>query len=185
MTKPIGYRGYKLNPNKLKKAPQGILPYVVGAFYYTEDFEYFDIIKPYLDIPEKPKTLEEISQELDEKFDKLLVQTRSKFTVSKNIAEIRFERKFNRIIDNFEYARENGFFLPTLTVGAPDGSYLASNGITSSFVSPTYVIKQGNNHEGYYTFGTGFVRFYMTTKPNAITRWFMDKCLSFRWVDEK
>ena len=42
MTKPIGYRGYKLNPNKLKGAPQGILPYVVGAFYYTEDFEYFD-----------------------------------------------------------------------------------------------------------------------------------------------
>jgi hypothetical protein len=182
MTKPIGYRGYKLNPNKLKKAPQGILPYVVGAFYYTEDFEYFDIIKPYLDIPEKPKTLEEISQELDEKFDKLLVQTRSKFTVSKNIAEIRFERKFNRIIDNFEYARENGFFPPKLT-GTLDYSNLIATGsnITSSFV-----IKQGNKHEGYYTFGNcRSFRYYMPTKPNAITRWFMKNCLSFIWVNEK
>ena len=36
--------GYKLNPNKLKGAPQSILPYVCGAFYYTEDYEYFDKI---------------------------------------------------------------------------------------------------------------------------------------------
>ena len=185
MTKPIGYRGYKLNPNKLKGAPQGILPYVVGAFYYTEDFEYFDIIKPYLDIPEPPKSLEEIQQELDEKIDKKIERVKEKFNQLGDTQEYRYNQKFNRIIDNFEYARKNGFFLPTLTVGALEGSYLVSNGITSSFVSPTYVIKQGNNHEGYYTFGTGFVRFYMTTKPNAITRWFMDKCLSFRWVDEK
>jgi hypothetical protein len=35
-------RGYKLNPEKLVGAPQIILPYFVGAFYYTEDYEYFD-----------------------------------------------------------------------------------------------------------------------------------------------
>jgi len=153
--------------------------------YYTEDFEYFDVIKPYLDIPEKPKTLEEISQEFDAKIDKRIERVKEQFNQLGYTQEYRYNQKFNRINDNLEYARKNGFFLPTLTVGAPDGSYLVSNGITSSFVSPTYVIKQGNNHEGYYTFGTGFVRFYMTTKPNAITRWFMDKCLSFRWVDEK
>jgi hypothetical protein len=45
MTKKIGY---KLNPNKLKKAPQSILPYVVGAFYYTEDYEYFTFGSGYL-----------------------------------------------------------------------------------------------------------------------------------------
>jgi len=39
MTEKIGY---KLNPNKLKGAPQSILPFVCGAFYYTEDYEYFD-----------------------------------------------------------------------------------------------------------------------------------------------
>ena len=63
--------GYKLNPNKLKGAPQIILPYFVGAFYYTEDFEYFDVIKPYLDTPEPSKSLEEIQKELEEKIDDL------------------------------------------------------------------------------------------------------------------
>jgi hypothetical protein len=34
MTEKIGY---KLNPDKLKEASQSILPYVCGAFYYTND----------------------------------------------------------------------------------------------------------------------------------------------------
>jgi len=178
MTEKIGY---KLNLNKLKGAPQIILPYFVGAFYYTEDYEYFDVIKPYLDIPEPPKSLEEISQELDEKFEKLIERTKNSFYKSKYIAETLYETKFNRIIENFEYARENGFFPPKLT-GTLDYSSLIATGsnITSSFI-----IKQGNKHEGYYTIGNGYLRFYMPYKPNAITRWFMNKCLSIRWVDEK
>ena len=62
--------GYKLNPKKLVGAPQGILPFICGAFYYTEDFEYFDVIKPYLDIPEPHKSLEQIQQELEEKVNR-------------------------------------------------------------------------------------------------------------------
>ncbi|MFZ9741508.1 MAG: hypothetical protein ACO3CQ_06410 [Candidatus Nanopelagicaceae bacterium] len=183
MTKPIGYRGYKLNPNKLKKAPQGILPYVVGAFYYTEDFEYFNIIKPYLDIPEPPKSLEEISQELDEKFEKLIEKTHLEYRIGHNwlYKKKKYEEFCKKQDEDFEYAKEHGQFPEKLKWGI--GTALSAN--SNSFVSHTYVIKQGNNHEGYYTFGTGFVRFYMTTKPNTITRWFMDKCLSFRWVDEK
>jgi hypothetical protein len=175
MTEKIGY---KLNPNKLKGAPQSILPYVVGAFYYTEDFEYFDIIKPYLDIPEPPKSLEEIQQECEEKFDDLIERTKNSFYKSKYIAETLYDTKFNRIIENFEYAKEHGQFpqKSILTYSTP----LGVNDITSSFI-----IKQGNNHEGYYTIGNGYLRFYMPYKPNAITRWFMDKCLSIRWVDEK
>jgi len=174
MIKPIGY---KLNPVKLAGASQSILPYVVGAFYYTEDFEYFNIIKPYLDIPEPPKSLEEISQELDEKIDKRIERVKEKFNQLGYTQEYQYQVKFNRIFENFEYAKEHGQFPPKLTY---------SNLIaTGSNITSTYVIKQGSNHEGYYTFGTGFVRFYMTTKPNAITRWFMKNCLSFRWVDEK
>jgi hypothetical protein len=169
--------GYKLNPNKLKGAPQSILPYVVGAFYYTEDFEYFDVIKPYLDIPEPPKSLEEIQQECEEKFDDLIERTKNNFYKSKYIAETLYDTKFNRIIENFEYAKEHGQFPLKLTY---------SNLIaTGSNITSSFVIKQGNKHEGYYTIGNGYVRFYMLTKPNAITRWFMDKCLSIRWVDEK
>ena len=174
MTEKIGY---KLNPKKLVGAPQSILPYFVGAFYYTEDYEYFDVIKNYLDIPEKPKTLEEISQELDEKIDDLIERTKNNFYKSKYIAETLYDTKFNRIIENFEYAKEHGQFPSKLTY---------SNLIaTGSNITSTFVIKQGNKHEGYYTIGNGYLRFYMPDKPNAITRWFMDKCVSIRWVDEK
>ena len=174
MTEKIGY---KLNLNKLKGAPQSILPYFVGAFYYTEDYEYFDVIKPYLDIPEKPKTLEEIQQECEEKFEKLIERTKNSFYKSKYIAETLYDTKFNRIFEKFEYAKEHGQFQPKLTY---------SNLIaTGSNITSSFVIKQGNKHEGYYTIGNGYLRFYMPYKPNAITRWFMKNCLSFIWVNEE
>ena len=180
MTEKIGY---KLNPKKLKGAPQSILPYVVGAFYYTEDFEYFDVIKPYLDIPEKSKTLEEISQELEEKFEKLIEKTHLEYRIGHNwLYKLRRYEEFCKKQDkDFEYARENGFFPPKLT-GTLDYSNLIATG---SNITPSFVIRQGNKHEGYYTIGDGYLRFYMPTKPNAIARWFMNKCLSIRWVDEK
>jgi hypothetical protein len=175
MTEKIGY---KLNPNKLKGAPQSILPYVVGAFYYTEDFEYFDVIKPYLDIPEPPKSLEEIQQECEEKFDDLIERTKNSFYKSKYIAETLYETKFNRIIENFEYAKEHGQFPPKLTY---------SNLIaTGSSLESSFVIKQGSNHKGYYTMGNQrYFRYYMPDKPTAIVRFFMRTCLGFFWVDEK
>ena len=174
MTEKIGY---KLNPNKLVGASSSILPYVVGAFYYTEDFEYFDVIKPYLEIPEKPKSLEEIQQELDEKIDKRIEDVEYKFAQLKCYQEYQYNQKFNRIIENFEYARENGFFPPKLTY---------SNLIaTGSNITSTFVIKQGNKHEGYYTIGNGYLRFYMPDKPTMIVRFFVNKLLGFRWVDEK
>jgi hypothetical protein len=172
--------GYKLNPNKLKKAPQSILPYVVGAFYYTEDFEYFDVIKPYLDIPEPPKSLEEISQEFDEKIDKRIERVKEKFNQLGYTQEYHYEVKFNRIFENFEYAKEHGQFPVRLTVGKLDYSKLTATGsnITSSFV-----IKSGGKEVGYYTFGNGYLRYYMNKKPTAIVRFFMNKLLDFRWVD--
>ena len=175
MTEKIGY---KLNPNKLKKAPQSILPYVVGAFYYTEDFEYFDVIKPYLDIPEPRKSLEEISQECEEKFDDLIERTKNSFYKSKYIAETLYDTKFNRIIENFEYAKEHGQF-PQKSILTYSTS-LGTNNFTSSFV-----IKEGGKEVGYYTFGNGYLKYCMNKKPTVIVRFFMNKLLGFRWVDEK
>lgn len=174
MTEKIGY---KLNPNKLVGASSSILPYVVGAFYYTEDFEYFDVIKPYLEIPEKPKSLEEIQQELDEKIDKRIEDVEYKFAQLKCYQEYQYNQKFNRIIENFEYAKEHGQFPSKLTY---------SNLIaTGSNITSTFVIKQGNKHEGYYTIGNGYLRFYMPDKPNFVIRFCMDKLLGFKWIDEK
>jgi hypothetical protein len=175
MTEKIGY---KLNLNKLKGAPQSILPYFVGAFYYTEDFEYFDVIKPYLDIPEKPKTLEEISQEFDEKIDKQIEDVEYKFAQLKYRQEYQFSKKITRIIEDIEYARKNGSFPAKL-----DYSKLTATGgnITSSLV-----IKSGGKEVGYYTFGNRkYFKYYMPDKPNVIVRFFMKNLLGFFWVDEK
>jgi hypothetical protein len=175
MIEPIGY---KLNPKKLKKAPQYITPYLfLGAFYYTEDYEYFDVIKPYLDIPEKPKTLEEISQEFDEKIDKQIEDVEYKFAQLKYYQEYQFSKKITRIIEDIEYARKNGSFPAKL-----DYSKLTATGgnITSNFV-----IKEGGKEVGYYTFGSGYLKYYMNKKPTIISRWFMKNCLSFVWIDVK
>jgi len=189
MTEPtlkIGTTGYKLNPEKLVGAPQIILPYFVGAFYYTEDYEYFDKIKPYLDIPEKPKTLEEISQELDEKFEKLIEQYKRNSYASTLTTERNYDWNFDKIIGNFEYARENGNFPIKYTFsGTLDYSKLSVN-IGSNISSPCFMVKHGSNHQGYYTIGDdGYYRFYVEKKPNIVFRWFVYKLMGFQWIDEE
>jgi hypothetical protein len=168
--------GYKLNPKKLKGAPQSILPYVVGAFYYTEDFEYFDVIKPYLDIPEPRKSLEELQQELEEKFDKRIESIKHKFAELKCHQEYYYNQRFNRIIEDFEYARKNGKFPEKHILTYSDK--LGVNNFTSSLV-----IKSGGKEVGYYTFGNGYLKYCMNKKPTVIVRFFMNKLLGFRWVD--
>jgi hypothetical protein len=176
--------GYKLNPEKLKGASQSILPYLFSCFYFKEEFEYFDLVKPYLDIPEPRKSIDELSHELDEKFEKLIEQTKRNFYASKLTAERNYENKFDRIIDNFEYARENGFFPLKYTLsGTFDYSTLSVNGGVN-IGSPSFVVKHGSSHQGYYTIGDGYYRFYMSEKPNMIFRWFVYKLMGFRWVDE-
>jgi hypothetical protein len=190
MTEPtlkIGPSGYKLNPDKLKGASQSILPYVCGAFYYTEDYEYFDVIKPYLDILEPRKSLEQISQELDEKFDKLIEKTHLNFRLSPNwLYKLeRYKECCKKQDADFEYARENGFFPPKYTLsGVFDCSTLSVNS-QIDISSPSFAIKQSNSHQGYYTIGEDrYYRFYMEKKPNMIFRFFVYKLMGFKWIDE-
>ena len=181
-TLKIGPSGYKLNPDKLKEAPRQILPYLFSSFYFTEEFEYFDIIKPYLDIPEQPKTLDEITQEFDEKIDELIENTKNKFHQSRYISEKLYNTKFDRIIQDFEYAKTHGSFPLTQTLTLDSSKFVA---IGSSLES-SFVIRQGKTHEGYYTNGNRrYLKYYMPDKPNVIVRFFMKTCLGFYWVDEK
>jgi hypothetical protein len=187
MTEPLNH---KLDVSKIKTLTdvKNVFECMNLYSYAEEDHEKYELLKEYFTIPNEPqelvgfklprKSLEEISQEFDEKIDDLIERTKNNFYKSKYIAETLYQTKFNRIIENFEYAKEHGQFpqKSILTYSTP----LGVNGIAS-----TFVIKQGNKHEGYYTIGNGYLRFYMPYKPNAITRWFMNKCLSIRWVDKK
>ena len=189
MTEPtlkIGTTGYKLNPEKLKGASSSVLPYILGCFYFKEEYEYFDVIKDYLDIPEEPKSLDEISQELNEKFEKLIEQYKRNSYASKLTGKFNYELNFNRIIEKFEYAREYGSFpkVTFISSGTLDYSKLSVN-IGSNISSPCFMVKHGSSHQGYYTIGDdGYYRFYMEKKPNAFFRFFVYKLMGFRWVDE-
>jgi hypothetical protein len=152
-----------------------------------EDNEKYELIKEYFTIPNEPqelkfelprKSLEEISQEFDEKIDKQIERVKEKFNQLGYTQEYQYQVKFNRIFENFEYAKEHGQFRPKLTY---------SNLIaTGSNITSTFVIKQGNKHEGYYTFGNcRSFKYYMNKKPNFIVRFCMDKLLEFKWVDKK
>ena len=171
-------RGYKLNPEKLVGAPQSIIPFLIGAFYYTEDYEYFDLVKPYLDIPEPRKSLEEIKQELDEKFEKLIERTHLQYRIGHDWTYTL--RKYNQFCKDqdadFEYAKKNGYF-PVKLKFVSD-TELSVNNTTTSFE-----IRCGTNNAGYYTIGAGNVRYYMNKKPN----WWMRNCakifFDFTWKD--
>ena len=142
--------------------------------------EYFTIpyVAPKLEFSVPRKSIEEIAQEFDEKIDKLIETTKEKFECSKYFAEKRYNTKFDGIIRNFEYAKEHGQFpylnLAYTTTGLSAGSYETS-----------FVLKQGSNHKGYYTFGNRrYFKIYMPDKPNMIVRFFMKTCLGLVWVDE-
>ena len=149
-----------------------------------EDNEQYKLLKEYFTIPYEPqeikfelprKSLEEISQEFDEKIDKQIEDVEYKFAQLKYYQEYQFSKKITKIIEDIEYARKNGSFPAKL-----DYSKLTATGgnITSSFV-----IKSGGKEVGYYTFGNGYLKYYMDKKPTAIVRFFMNKLLGFRWVD--
>ena len=148
----------------------------------SETNENFDEVKHLLIVPEEPKTLDDIQQEFDEKIDELIEKTKRNFYAHKLTAERKYEDKFDKIFDNFEYAVKNGNFPPKLTLTYDGG---ITSPATNLYVDTHLVIKQGNKHEGYYTFGNGrYLRYYMPTKPNMIARFFMKTCLALRWVDE-
>jgi hypothetical protein len=167
----------KLQQASMREAAILLLPMNIG-----EDYEHFDEVKHLLDIPEEPKSIEELSQELDEKIDKLIEKTKRNFYASKLTAERNYEYKFDKIFDDFEYAKKNGNFPLKLSFTVGDGLSV----ISSSYAETSFVIKQGKNHEGYYTIGNQrILKYYMPDKPNFVSRFFMNKLLGFVWVDEK
>jgi hypothetical protein len=176
--KRINY--YPVSVEKLQQASMREAAYLIAPVNIGEDYEYFDEVKKFLIIPEKPKTLEELSQELDEKFDKLIEDTKTKFYGSKIYAESRYERNFDKIFDNFEYAKEHGQFPLKLTIGNLDYSTLTTN----STLSLNTEFRVYNNKEvGYWDIKPN-IKVYLERKPNLIVRFFTKLLLDFTWKDK-
>ena len=186
----IGSKWYDVDTTKLTSIKDVEALFSAIGMKVSETNENFDKVKHLLVIPEKPKTLDKIQQEFDEKIDELIENTKNKFHQSKYLSEKLYSIKFDRIIENFEYAKEHGKFMPKVAIGTLYGSYLVSNGggtgLSAGSCQTSFVIKQGNKHEGYYTIGNQrYFRYYMPDKPTRLVRFFMKTCLGFFWVDEK
>ena len=183
MTKPLNH---KLDVSKIKTLKDVKNVFECMNLYASaeEDNEQYELLKEYFTIPyeqqeikfELPrKSLEEISQQFNEKIDKQVEDVKYKFEQLKYRQEYQFSKKITRIIEDIEYARKNGSFPAKL-----DYSKLTATG---SNITSNFVIKEGGKEVGYYTFGSGYFRYYMDKKPTAIVRFFMKNCLSFVWVD--
>ena len=139
--------------------------------------EYFTILQEpqELTFPEAPrKSIEEIQQELDEKIDKLIEQTKRNFYASKLTAERNYEYKFDKIFDNFEHAKKWGRFPGSIKLVMGTGSdFITTN---SSFVI------SNSKKVGYYELVDG-VRMESAVKPNPVVRFMTKWLLGWKWKD--
>jgi hypothetical protein len=169
---------YKVDVEKLHYQRLEDVAYLFATMNVSEDYEYFDKVKKFLIIPEKPKTLEEIKQELDEKFEKLIERTHLQYRIGHDWTYTL--RKYNQFCKDqdadFEYAKRNGYFPVKLKFVS--NTELSVNNTTTSFE-----IRCGTNNAGYYTIGAGIVRYYMNKKPNWLVRNCAKIFFDFTWKD--
>ncbi len=178
--KRINY--YPVSVEKLQQASMREAAYLIAPVNIGEDYEYFDEVKHLLIIPEKPKTLEELSQELDEKFKKLIERTHLEYRIGHNWTyKLRKYDEFCKRQDaDFEHAKKYGSFPISLTVGKLDYSKLTTN----SIVSCNTEFRVGKDEVGYFSIKPN-IRVYLKKKPNPIVRFFTKFLLDFEWKSTK
>ena len=190
-------KNYRLDVDKIKtlKDVKNVLDNLHFIGYYDaddpNDENYY--LSEYFTIPQERqgltfstprKSIEELSQELEEKIDILIAKTIAKFECSKETAEYYYNERFDRIFSNFHYAKEHGHF-PIVRIAKTGRIDYAKLSVSGEY-TPSFVVKQGKKHDGYYTNGNRrYFKYYMPNKPNMIVRFFMRTCLGFYWVDEK
>ncbi len=170
---------YEIDVEKFSKATMSDLAHLLSPMRVAENYEFFEVVKPFLKIPEKPKTLEEILQEFDKKIDKHIENVEYKFAQLKYHQEYQFSKKITKIIEDIEYAKEHGRFPITYTL-----NYSTNLGVSSTISTNASFVVRGNTGVGYYGVDNGNYRFYMDKKPNVVFRWFVKRLMGFEWRDE-
>ena len=172
---------YKLNVDKIKTIEdvKNVFELLDLGFYLPEDHKNYKLFKELTIQPEEPrKSLEEIKQELDKEFGKIIEQTKRNSYASKLTAERNYEDKFDKISYNFEYAVKNGHFPTQRLFGIAYSNLSVNNAITNNFV-----IKPNAIGVGYWEIDPQ-IQVYRKTKPNRIVRYFSRLLLDFHWKDK-
>jgi hypothetical protein len=181
---------HKLDTSKLKTIKDVKNVFECMGLYSnaSEDNEQYELLKEYFTIPNEPqeiklelprKSLEEISQEFEEKIDKQIEDVEYKFAQLKCHQEYLYNQKFNKIIENFEYAKEHGQFPVRLTIGNLD----CSNLIANNTVSWSTEFRIGKDEVGYWDIKPN-IKVYLKKKPNRVVRYFTKLLLDFTWKDK-
>jgi len=187
MTEPLNH---KLDVSKIKTLTDVKNVFECMSLYSnaSEDNEQYELLKEYFTIPNEPqeikfelprKSLEEISQEFDEKIDKQIEDVEYKFAQLKYYQEYQFSKKITRIIEDIEYAKEHGQFPVKLTVGDLCCSTLGA----SSAVDWSTEFRIGKDEVGYWDIKPN-IKVYLKKKPNVIVRYFTKLLLDFTWNDK-
>ena len=166
---------HKLDTSKLKtiKDIKNVFDTMSLVASMDEDNERYEIAKEYFTIPYKHpeikgsfqlprKSLEEISQELEEKFEKLIEKTHLEYRIGHNwfYKLRRYEEFCKKQDEDFEHAKTYGSFPVTLTTMTVDYSKL---GYTTEF------IRFNSNEVGYWDIKPN-IKMYLEKKPNWLVR---------------
>jgi len=187
MTEPLNH---KLDVSKIKTLTDVKNVFECMGLYSnaSEDNEQYELIKEYFTIPNEPqelklelprKSLEEISQEFDEKIDKQIEDVEYKFAQLKYYQEYQFSKKITKIIEDIEYAKKHGQFPVKLTVG----DLCCSNVGISSTVDWSTEFRIGKDEVGYWDIKPN-IKVYLKNKPNRVVRYFTKLLLDFTWKDK-
>ena len=185
----------KLDVDKIKTIEdvKNVFELLDLGFYLPEDHKNYKLFKELTIQPEEPrKSLEEIKQELDKEFGKIIEQTKRNSYASKLTAERNYENKFDKIFDNFQFAVRQGQFPRYLSLttsgnasignGIVPNSYLDVSGSLNNYVTHNFVTKPNAIGVGYWEIDPN-IQVYRKTKPNRIVRYFSRLLLDFHWKD--
>ena len=175
---------YKLCPEKLKKAPARLLPYVVCSLNlaFSGDAKYFHLLEPYLDIPEKPKTVDEILEGLDNKLDTIVDSYRWASKYRQEMAEKAYDETFRRIDSRFRYAKEHNEFAPQITLSYGNYGNLMTAG--SNAVSWDNPFGKDPSSAGHYQIASNLF-LPKAQKPSWLQRFAAQRLLGWQWADSE
>lgn len=136
---------------------------------------------------QKQKSVEDIKQELNEKFDKIEKEYREKCILSKARANREFERFCKQQIQDFETAKKTGKF-PVKVLYYIDydkanaNSILVSSGSNCTWISQQFVVNKTNKSKGYWLIKPD-LKIYSERKPNVLICQ-IAKLFDLEWVNE-
>lgn len=175
---------YSIDIEKLSKSRIGPLAYLYADLKVSDDADYFDEIRHLLLIPEKPKSLDEIQEELDSRIDDIIRYTKNKFKNARLQAERTFTSDITILKSNFEYAKRNGQFPQKLNVitGVSDNILSFSSGYGTIYKHDLLKIGSVSDSSGYYEIDSK-LKIFLTKKPSFINKFFVRLFLNWKWRD--